>query len=151
MDSDNSLVNGPPIILSRSYSSLLPPPPKNINISRIKTTTLGQLNPYPEPVLLGDGLPCEQGVFEDTSDCDENKLQENIDIFLKALNIDDNSMRNKVREWVTNEKWSYNEDIGQLLAPAKQFDEWKIMALWSGFYMSHRIQNRASSVDPIPK
>jgi hypothetical protein len=55
-------------------------------------------------------------------------------------------MRNKVREWVTNENWSYNEDIGQLLAPAEQFDEWKIMALWSGFYMSHRIQKEMAIV-----
>jgi len=150
MDSDKSLLKRTPrtpIFLSRSNSSLLPPPPpNNIKISRIKTTTLGQLNLNPEPVLLGDGLPCEQGVFEDTSDCDENKLQKNIDIFLKALNIDDNSMRNKVRKWVTNENWSYNEDIGQLLAPAKQFDEWKIMALWSGFYMSHRIQKEMAIV-----
>ena len=83
MDSDTSLLKGntrTPRILSRSNSSSFPPPPKKNEITRNKTTTLGQSNLNPEPVLLGDGLPCEQGVFEDTSDCDENKLQENIDI-----------------------------------------------------------------------
>ena len=135
------------IVQKSKRLSLQPlPPPENSVMRKIKTATSYNLNTTPEPVLLGEGLPCEQGIFEDSSDCDENKLQETIDIFLEALNIDDNSMRNKVREWVTNENWSYNEDIGQLLAPAEQFDEWKIMALWSGFYMSHRIQKEMAIV-----
>ena len=131
--------------LSRS-NSLLPPPNITDTLSRHKTT--GD-NPEEkkEPLLLGDGLPCEQGGFKDTSDCNEIKLQDNINIFLEELKIGDNSfMREKVTDWITKENWSYNEHIGQYLAPARDFAQWKIMALWSGFYMSHRIQKEMAIV-----